>query len=403
MVTSRINGVSGNLSVKIPARVATTAPITINGEQVIDGVSIVDGDRVLVKDQADLKINGMYIASTGNWARSIDFNGNNDIVDGTFFLVKEGTQNVNSYWRVVSVDDPVVLGESLVSFTQIFIGLSATFSSLQESDFMLYDMVSGQFVNKTLEQVKTALGITDGDEGQSTWRVKRFESGVNFTPDVTTQISLDSAPGSENNCFIFFQGVYQEKPEFGLSGTTITFTDPIPTGVTSVEVVHGSAVTVGVPEDASVDTAKLADLAITFGKLATALLASVSDMVAGTANKILTATNFKTYMDTNYATGLRVVAVANYDTSSTSLVVNSQLGMTAVRTSTGLLTVTLNDAMISDDYVVQLAFNNAGLTATNSSVSMEIIDATTFKVRGANTGGNSRDGLFMITVIGEKA
>ena len=296
--TSRINGISGNLSVKIPVRVATTSAITLASEQVIDGISVVDGDRVLVKDQVDTTTNGVYVCSTGTWARSKDFNGNNDIVDGTFFLCKQGTQNANSYWRVVSVDNPVVLGTSLLTFTQIFLGLSATLSSLSESDFMLYDSNTLQFVNKTVEQVKTALGISDDDEGQTTWKVKRFVAGTNYTAGTTTQLSLDSAPGSENNCFIYFQGVYQEKAEFGLSGTTITFISAIPVGVTSVEVVHGSAVSVGVPEDASVDTIKLADLSITFGKIASATMASQAEAWAGTvSNKLMTPLTTKQAID----------------------------------------------------------------------------------------------------------
>ena len=37
---------------KAPVRVATTASITLSGTQTIDGVAVVAGDRVLVKNQA---------------------------------------------------------------------------------------------------------------------------------------------------------------------------------------------------------------------------------------------------------------------------------------------------------------------------------------------------------------
>ena len=49
--TDRIDGLSTSVAMKAPVVVATTANITLSGLQTIDGVSVVTGDRVLVKDQ----------------------------------------------------------------------------------------------------------------------------------------------------------------------------------------------------------------------------------------------------------------------------------------------------------------------------------------------------------------
>ena len=46
--TDRIDGLSAALAIKAPVRVATTANITLSGEQTIDGVAVVEHDRVLV-------------------------------------------------------------------------------------------------------------------------------------------------------------------------------------------------------------------------------------------------------------------------------------------------------------------------------------------------------------------
>jgi phage-related tail fiber protein len=85
--TDRRYGVSDALAWKAPVRAASTGAIALSGEQAIDGIAIVDGDRVLVKDQAAAADNGIYIASTGNWARAPDADGARDLVTGTSVLV----------------------------------------------------------------------------------------------------------------------------------------------------------------------------------------------------------------------------------------------------------------------------------------------------------------------------
>lgn len=55
---------------KRSVKVATTANITLSGTQTIDGVALVAGDRVLVKDQTTASQNGIYVVAAGAWARA---------------------------------------------------------------------------------------------------------------------------------------------------------------------------------------------------------------------------------------------------------------------------------------------------------------------------------------------
>lgn len=114
----RIQGLSGSLAIKAPCRVATTANITLSGEQTIDGVAAVDGDRVLVKDQTDTIENGIYDVSTGAWTRARDFDGANDVKDGTLVLVTDGALN-GQYLFEVSGTNPIIPGASAVTITTI--------------------------------------------------------------------------------------------------------------------------------------------------------------------------------------------------------------------------------------------------------------------------------------------
>lgn len=115
----RIQGLSGSLAVKAPVRAATTAAITLSGEQTVDGVAVVEGDRVLVKNQASSVDNGIYDVSSGGWTRSLDFDGSNDFVQGTAIVVQQGTTYANTMWKVTTAS-PVIGGA--LAFDQLVPG-----------------------------------------------------------------------------------------------------------------------------------------------------------------------------------------------------------------------------------------------------------------------------------------
>lgn len=69
---------NSNTAVPLPMKaavlVATTANITLSAPQTIDGVALVAGDRVLVKDQTLPATNGIYVVAAGTWTRALDAN-----------------------------------------------------------------------------------------------------------------------------------------------------------------------------------------------------------------------------------------------------------------------------------------------------------------------------------------
>lgn len=90
-----------------------------------------------------------------------------------------------------------------------------------------------------LENVETADLVTVAQF--SNFKTDTFVDGVDFTAGTTTTVTLDSAPGTKANTQVYFDGVYQEKSEYSLGSTVITFDNPIPIGVGAVEVVYGKA------------------------------------------------------------------------------------------------------------------------------------------------------------------
>jgi hypothetical protein len=85
--TDRRQGVNSSAAVKVPVKAATTANITLSGEQTIDGVACVTDDRVLVKNQTTTANNGIYDVDTGSWTRAVDFDGTYDAKKGTLVYV----------------------------------------------------------------------------------------------------------------------------------------------------------------------------------------------------------------------------------------------------------------------------------------------------------------------------
>lgn len=94
---------------KASVRAATTANITLSGEQTIDGVAVVAGDRVLVKDQTAGAENGIYVAATGAWARATDADTAGDLTSGVLVPVETGTANADTIW-MLTTDGAITIG-----------------------------------------------------------------------------------------------------------------------------------------------------------------------------------------------------------------------------------------------------------------------------------------------------
>lgn len=119
-LTDRIVGLNGFVGIKPPVKAATTANITLSGEQTIDGVAVVATDRVLVKDQTDGTENGIWVVSASAWSRAPDFNGARDAISGTLVVVNQGTANGGAGFRLSTADD-ITIGTTSLTFTSTFI------------------------------------------------------------------------------------------------------------------------------------------------------------------------------------------------------------------------------------------------------------------------------------------
>lgn len=139
---------AAGLDPKQSVRAATTGPITLSGTQTIDDVVLVDGDRLLVKDQVDNTQNGIYIVASGAWARSTDMDEPSELTAGLFFFVESGTLNANAGF-VKSSDSVGVVGTDPITFVQ--------FSGAGQ-------IIAGEALSKTGNQLDVVVAADGGIE-----------------------------------------------------------------------------------------------------------------------------------------------------------------------------------------------------------------------------------------------
>ena len=113
-----VDNLAQGIEAKLSVKVATTGNITLdNTTPAIDGVNLVNGDRILVKNQTNATTNGVYVFNdSGSWSRSDDTDTSAELENGCYFFVEQGTDNGQTGWVLIS-DIPIVLGTSNLTFT----------------------------------------------------------------------------------------------------------------------------------------------------------------------------------------------------------------------------------------------------------------------------------------------
>jgi hypothetical protein len=247
-IKAYVDSVAQGLSVKDSVRVATTAAITIatalNSGDSIDGVTLANGDRVLVKDQTPASQNGIYVVAASP-ARSDDFDATADVSEGAFFFVEEGSTNADNGFVMTSEDVTV------------------------DSDSIAFVQFSGA------GQITAGAGLTKVANALS------ISSGAVTNAMLAGSISNDKLAGSIanaklSNSSVSFGGVSvslggtNATPAFDLTNATSYPTSSLDGTITSAQLAG------------SVANAKLANSAITIAGASTALGGSITaDVIAG--------------------------------------------------------------------------------------------------------------------------
>lgn len=206
-----VDALTSGLSWKQAVRVATTANVDLASElengDTIDGVALVTGDRVLVKNQSVSAENGIYVVqASGAAVRASDMNAASEF-DGAAVFVKEGTTNQGTGWTETATVSTV--GTDTVAFSQFSggalytwgVGLTNSGNTVNvnlgagiielPTDEVGLDVESGKAVQLT--STSTGGQLTFVLDGGSASGLEQSASGLKISAGGVTNAMLDNS------------------------------------------------------------------------------------------------------------------------------------------------------------------------------------------------------------------
>lgn len=128
-----VDSLVAGLRTRVVARVASTTNVVIasgleNGDT-IDGVTLVTGNRVLLKNQSTASQNGLYtVVASGAASRDTEFDTITELA-GQLILVSEGSSQQDTLW-LCTTDTSATLGSSTITYTQVYPSSGGTVTSV---------------------------------------------------------------------------------------------------------------------------------------------------------------------------------------------------------------------------------------------------------------------------------
>lgn len=150
---------------KDAVRTATTANITLSGLQTIDGITLVAGNRVLVKNQSTASQNGIYVVASGAWSRATDADSataDSEVKTGMTVMVSEGTTQAGQQWSLTT-NGAITVGSTALTFAQT--GSGSTYSqgtgiAISGNTISIDTAVATRKASVTLSTSATSIPVT---------------------------------------------------------------------------------------------------------------------------------------------------------------------------------------------------------------------------------------------------
>jgi len=198
-IKSYVDDAVAGLRTRTIAECATTANVNLsNGLEAgdtIDGVTLVAGDRVLVKDQSTATENGLYIAvSSGTASRDPEHDSIAEL-SGGMVVVNQGSTNDNKIF-LCTTDSDGSLGSTNITYTQVTPSNTGTVTSIGLTQSGSEFSISGSPVtsagNITLDVNRISATKIGGNSNVSDTEYG-FLDGV--TSSIQTQINNKAGAG----------------------------------------------------------------------------------------------------------------------------------------------------------------------------------------------------------------
>lgn len=348
-VDTAVTGLSWKQSVKVATTAAGTLATSFVAGTVIDGVTLVAGDRILIKNQATQSENGIYIVTAGTPTRAADVSEAAEFVGASVF-VDQGTVNKDTGW-VQTTNAPITVGTSNIVFAQ-FSG-SGTYSA-----------GTGLTLTGNTFSITSPIPVTLGGTGLTTAPANGqidIGNGTGFTRTTLTAGTAISVVNAAGSITINNTGVTSNVAGTGISvsgatgAVTISNTGVLSvTGTASQVLVNGTsgsattgAVTLTLPQSiattSSVTFANVTDSALTAnsfmypttgGLLASTAAATNGQILIGSTGAAPVAATLTAGTGVSVTNAAGSITIAN--TGVTSLVAGTGISISG---STGAVTV----------------------------------------------------------------
>lgn len=233
-----VDNVAQGLNWKYAARVASTGNVTISSPgATIDGVTVANGDRVLLKDQTTGNQNGIYVfnGAASALTRASDADTSAKLTPGSALSVTEGSVNGDKTFVLVT-DGPITLGTTALVFSLMNGGAGPSYTAgngvsivggvievTPASGGGLLVAAGGVSVDPSVVVKKFAMNVGDGSTTNIT---VNHQLG---TRDVVVELYTNAAP---------YDTVYAEVQRTDINNVLLVFSTA-PAAAAYRVVVHG--------------------------------------------------------------------------------------------------------------------------------------------------------------------
>ena len=163
---------------------------------VIDGVTLADGDRVMINGQTDSAENGLYVfAAAGSvFSRADDFDEPGEAAGGDFVFVLGGTNYENTGW-VKTSDTVATIGTDPINFTQFSGAGSVTGgTNIEVTGTQVAVVADPTFTDATI----TNLDVTNATFADGTVQTSAGVPSVTGFTEKTASYTLDTLDHQDN-------------------------------------------------------------------------------------------------------------------------------------------------------------------------------------------------------------
>lgn len=184
-------------------RVATTTNGVLltdfENADTIDGIALVTGDRILIKNQTLGKNNGIYVVqAAGAPVRASDFDADEEVISQMLISIEEGTTNGNKSFKLSTIN-PIIIGTTVLVFSSFATGEANTGSNIGVAGVGIFKQkTASDFEFKKINAGSSKISIAD-DTGNNEVDIDVVEANLSTVEKTTNKNAVSGYAGLDGS------------------------------------------------------------------------------------------------------------------------------------------------------------------------------------------------------------